>query len=209
MSNPELMVAVAGPTSSGKTSLLRNLEAVYGPEMSAYTQDYYLWPRKTEHVRELVQRYGLVAYESPAIYRLGAFTLQAMDLKAGRPVLLPSPPPKVIGENFPEEKTVTPTTITLVEGLYPYIDTLSADQFDLRLFLDLPPEEIIRRRQARIPEGSTAPFDTQEYLETVMIEGVEYVLQQKALAHHVIDASRSPQEVTEEVASYIEKARSL
>ncbi len=208
MSNPELMVAVAGPTSSGKTTLLRNLEARYGADISCYTQDYYLWPKSTEYVQQLVEEYGLSAYENPAIYKLGAYTLQAMNLRAGRPIQLPTPPPKVLGENFPNDRIVTPAPIILVEGVYPYLDELTAEQFDLRLYLELPREEIIRRRQARIPEGGTAPFDTREYLETIMMEGIEYVLQQRSTAHHIINASRSPEEITAEVVKHIEEARS-
>lgn len=212
MSNPELtLVAIAGPTSTGKSTTARLVQEHYGQDNAQiYPQEFHLKRRGSQEAAELVAELGSMAFEHPRIIDFEAYASNIAALKDGKSIDLTDLPRKLINEGF-RPTTILPSGTILIHGvttyLKPYVNPKTAEQIDLLLWLDLPLDQIRQRRLERAGK-STDPLDSLEHIETVMLPGVEYCLPQRRMAHHIIDASRSPEEVRDEIISYIDAARS-
>lgn len=78
---------------------------------------------------------------------------------------------------------------------------------DQRLFIDLPEEEIMRRRTERADPNS--PWDTPEYINEELIPGHrQYVEPQREYADHIVDGMLDPDQLAYEVARLITELRS-
>lgn len=192
-----LFVGIAGPTSSGKTTLLRALGIKLGDQASLIPFDEYLYPRGSQ---ALAGRF-VTTWEDPAIFDIERYVRDIQQLKTGSPVRLLAASAKTRSEGF-LPRTITPRQYTIAEGVYTYHDPRTVDLFDLRFYIDLPTEEMIRRRKGRTSEGSTSPWDAPKYIETTMVEGTEYwVKPQRAKAHVIIDGMQSTEVMTEQVVN--------
>lgn len=190
-----LFVGIAGFTSSGKTTLLRTLEGRLGNQANLISFDEYLYPRGSQ----VLARLAITNWEDPVVFDFERYVKDLRQLKEGHPVHLRAPSPKTRAEGF-SPRTIEPRRYTIVEGVYTYHDPRTVDVFDLRFYIDLPTEEMIRRRKERVSEGSTSPWDKPEYIETTMVEGMEYwVKPQRSKAHVVIDGIQSTEIIAEQI----------
>lgn len=98
--------------------------------------------------------------------------------------------------------------MNIVEGVFIYHDQRARDLIDLRFFIDLPVEEMIRRRLARTPVDSTDPWDAPEYITGEMVKGTEkYVMPQREHSHVVLDGLLPTSELANIVIAQIEERR--
>jgi uridine kinase len=140
---PSLIVGIAGGSGSGKTTLasgLRELTADCGSQLISQ-DDYY---------RGLPEGTAPEAYnfDDPAALDLAGLARDLTDLKAGRTVNMPTYD-FAQHRRSPAVRRVDPAPLIIVEGLFIFVTPMLREVFDLRLFVDVPAEERLRRRLQR------------------------------------------------------------
>ncbi|MCD2194187.1 phosphoribulokinase [Actinomycetospora endophytica] len=131
-----VMIAIAGDSAAGKTTLTRGLVDALGPQrcVSLCTDDYHRYDRAER--RDL----PFTALHPDCNY-LEIMEQHLQLLATGSPILKPVYD-HATGELVRPE-LVEPAPIVIVEGLFPLHSRLSRACFDVTVFLD-PPEEIRR-----------------------------------------------------------------
>ncbi|GAA1392959.1 phosphoribulokinase [Pseudonocardia kongjuensis] len=131
-----IMLAIAGDSAAGKTTLTRGLVEALGPErcVSLCTDDYHRYDR--------TERRGLpFTALHPDCNHIGIMEQHLQLLATGEPVLKPVYDHST-GELVRPE-LVEPAPVVIVEGLLPLYSKLARACFDVTVYLD-PPEEIRR-----------------------------------------------------------------
>ncbi len=95
--------------------------------------------------------------------------------------------------------------LVIVEGFLIFFDQKARDCFDKKIFIDLPEEEIKRRRIAR-KRGTES--DTISYINNELIPGHrKFVYPQKKYADLVLDGMKSSEELVKEIIDYIKEGK--
>src|SRR5579859_3779753 len=159
---PERFVGITGGSCSGKTTLEHNLEVMLGDRLTLFPFDDMFVGRAALAGRTVTD------WEDPNLYRWGDFVSHARDLKAGRAVTIiaNSRESKAAGINT---RRIEPRPIVVVAGFLVLYDPEVTKMFDITIYLDVPEDEIIRRRLARANPDS--PWDSTEYINGALIPG--------------------------------------
>jgi phosphoribulokinase len=131
-----VMLAIAGDSAAGKTTMTRGLVEALGPErcVSLCTDDYHRYDREERKDLPFTALH-------PDCNHLDIMEQHLQLLATGNPVLKPVYD-HATGELVRPE-LVEPAEFVIVEGLFPLWSKLSRACFDVTVFLD-PPEEIRR-----------------------------------------------------------------
>lgn len=196
-----LLIGIAGPTCSGKTAIVKELKQRLGYSVSALSFDEYdLWSLGDEKLRNAARNGEFVNWESPEVYDYPRYLSQLQKLKKGHTIMLP----RGSRESQNEGKgniLLTPAKYTIVEGTLIYWDDRAAQLFDKRFFIETPQDLMLSRRIKR-SEGSNAPANQLEYMQTTMLEGMEhFVYPQMSKADVILDGIKPIEELTIEVLS--------
>ncbi|GAA4747718.1 phosphoribulokinase [Actinomycetospora chibensis] len=174
------MLAIAGDSAAGKTTMTRGLVEALGPDrcVSLCTDDYHRYDR--EERKEL----PFTALH-PDCNHLDIMEQHLQLLATGNPVLKPVYD-HATGELVRPE-LVEPAEFVIVEGLFPLWSKLSRACFDVTVFLD-PPEEI--RRGWKVARDTSKRGYTQEKvlaeLERREEESAAYIRPQRQNADLVV-----------------------
>jgi len=175
-----VMLAIAGDSAAGKTTMTRGLVEALGPDrcVSLCTDDYHRYDR--EERKEL----PFTALH-PDCNHLDIMEQHLQLLATGNPVLKPVYDHST-GELVRPE-LVEPAEFVIVEGLFPLWSKLSRACFDVTVFLD-PPEEI--RRGWKVARDTTKRGYTEEKvlaeLERRVEESAAYIRPQRQNADLVV-----------------------
>lgn len=91
--------------------------------------------------------------------------------------------------------------LIIAEGFLIFYDEEARDLFDLKIYLDLPEKEIVKRRVAR-KRGTES--DTLEYINDELLVGHrKFVYHQKKHVDLVIDATKPIEEIEKEILEVI------
>ena len=131
-----VMLAIAGDSASGKTTLTRGLVAALddGAMSSICVDDYHRYDRDERRILPFTPL-------SPACNHLNIMEQHLQLLSLGEPIL--KPVYNHHGGTLDRPVLYEPTDSVVVEGLLPLNSPLSRACFDLSVYLD-PPEEIRR-----------------------------------------------------------------
>lgn len=139
------VVGIAGGSASGKTSFLRKLkESLPDGSVSIISQDNYYKPQSEQQRDEN----GEVNYDLPTSIDKDAFLKDIKTLLEGRPIQFQEYTFNN-AEREPEEITIKPAPILVVEGLFVFHYTEIRHLIDLRLYLDVREEIKLQRRIKR------------------------------------------------------------
>jgi len=132
-----VMLAIAGDSASGKTTLTKGLAEALGHERneSMCTDDYHRYDREERASLPFTALH-------PSCNYLGIMEQHLQLLALGEPILKP-----VYNHHhgtLERPELVEPRDFHVIEGLFPLYSPLSRACFDLKVFLD-PPESIRRR----------------------------------------------------------------
>ncbi|MEJ2861256.1 phosphoribulokinase [Actinomycetospora flava] len=175
-----VMLAIAGDSAAGKTTMTKGLVEALGPErcVSLCTDDYHAYDR--EERKEL----PFTALH-PDCNHLEIMEQHLQLLATGSPVLKP-----VYDHGSGQlvrPELVEPAEFVIVEGLFPLWSKLSRACFDVTVFLD-PPEEI--RRGWKVARDTSKRGYTEEKvlaeLERREPESEAYIRPQRANADLVV-----------------------
>jgi phosphoribulokinase len=175
-----VMVAIAGDSAAGKTTLTRGLVEALGPErcVSMCTDDYHRYDRAER--KEL----PFTALHPDCNY-LEIMEQHLQLLATGSPILKPVYD-HTTGELVRPE-LIEPAPIVIVEGLFPLHSKLARACFDVTVYLD-PPEEI--RREWKVARDTSkrgyAIEDVLAELDRREAESTAHIRPQRAHADLVV-----------------------
>jgi uridine kinase len=195
-----LLVGISGPTSAGKTTLVEAIKRKIGPsQIAVVSVDWYDRERRgdSEMKKAVVRRQYFgepFNWESPEVFDFDRYIFDLRRMKKGNPTTITSP-----NSRWQKGTTIAPAKFTIVEGTLALYDK-AASFFDIKYYIDLPLEEVVRRRLKKVPEHRTAPAYNLQYMGTVMLEGLEtYVFPQKKKADVVLDGTQPTARLAERV----------
>lgn len=172
-------VGLAGPSCSGKTTLAREIVRISPQEVTILSFDKY-WIDLIPKIRPD----ELPDWESPESYDAARFIRDLQDLKRGK-------------------RTTTQSNLLLVEGFLIYHSPISRACFNKKLFIDLPEEEIIRRRLAR-SRITFGIHDEREYVYKMLLPGLRrWVYPQRQYADLILDGFKPVDVLAQEVLSVL------
>ncbi|MBI2622638.1 MAG: hypothetical protein HYW64_00910 [Candidatus Levybacteria bacterium] len=201
-----MLVGIAGPTCSGKTTLLRELRQRLGAKVAILSFDEYdLYPSGSPALKEALKNGSIANWENPSLFDYERYLKDLQKLREGKSVTLLTRSRESQSEGS-DRKTVQPDRYTLVEGVFAFSDPRTVVLFDRRFYVDIPVDEMIRRRLDRTPKDSADPWDSPQYIEIDMVAGTEYYVKpQRAKADVVLDGLQSPAELASRVIEEIKK----
>lgn len=193
---PERFVGITGGSCSGKTTLEHNLTAKFGDRLALFPFDDMFVGRSALAGKTITD------WEDPDLYRWDDFVGHMRDLKEGRAVTIiaKSRESKAAGI---DTRRIEPRPIVAVVGFLTLHHPEVRKLFDTTIYLDVPEDEIIRRRTARANPDS--PWDSAEYIHGMLIPGHRrVVVPQLEFADHVLDATAPPEQLAGEIAAIIQ-----
>ena len=175
-----VMLAIAGDSAAGKTTLTRGLVEALGPErcVSMCTDDYHRYDRAERTELPFTALH-------PDCNYLEIMEQHLQLLATGAPILKPVYD-HATGELVRPE-LVEPAPVVIVEGLFPLHSKLARACFDVTVYLD-PPEEIRRDWKIARDTGKRG-YDTEQVLaelERREEESAAYVRPQRSNADVVV-----------------------
>jgi uridine kinase len=190
-----LFVAVTGGTGSGKTTLAGALSARLDADLSVLSLDDLVIGRAALSAAGRT----VTDWDDPALWRWDDLRAHLNDLRAGRPIVVDARSRESRAAGI-QSRRVVPAPVVLLVGHLALHDATIARTFDVRVYLDLPEEELIRRRLRR----PTAEENREPYLSGVLLPAHRrLVVPQRARATHVVDATRPPEAVADEIVAII------
>jgi uridine kinase len=179
------LVGVTGGSASGKTSFLREIGNLFGPEqVCILSQDNYYKPMAYQPLDEN----GNINYDLPECIDLDAFHDDMISLKNGQDV-------KRREYRFQHEDQMgdwlhfTAAPIIIIEGLFIFYREDISEHFNLKLFVDAQEELQLERRLKRDIEERNIPGDYVQYQwkNHVMPAFNKYLLPYKSGADIIIN----------------------
>ena len=135
------MVAIAGDSAAGKTTLTAGLVAALGPGRvtGVCVDDYHRYDREERRSLPFTPLH-------PECNHIGIMEQHLNLLAAGQPILKPVYDHAT--GTFGRQERVTPQEFVIVEGLLPLHSRMARSCFDVTVYLD-PPEDIRRAWKVR------------------------------------------------------------
>lgn len=191
-----LMVGIAGPTCAGKSTLERNLEIALGSQVSTLPFDDLTM--ELEYPGEI----GASSWEDPRCYRWDDYRRHLKELRSGRPTR--------VRLNYWEtaatglyERVIEPRPIVVSVGFLALHDEIARAQFDFKLYLHIPEEEMIKKRAKRDqfhdPATDTLPYIMQHIVPATR----QFVVPQREHADTEIDGLKTEQKILDEALAAI------
>lgn len=164
MTIPRAVIALAGGTGSGKTSIVQRILGDMPEHVAMLSHDAYY--RNNVHLSQ--EERARVNYDHPDSLDQELFIHHVCELKAGRTI---EAPVYNFNRHLREDFTrrLAPQAILLVEGILVLENPRLRPLFDLKIFVDTDADVRILRRITRDIEerGRTLQSVVQQYLETV------------------------------------------
>ncbi len=195
------LIGIAGGSCSGKTTIIEGLKARHGDSLTTLMFDDYIYSKKE------IDYSRVVDWERIDLYDLRRLVIDLTRIKNGEVIVYSSNSRESTQAGI-KKRVAEPKPLVVIEGFLLFANPEIRKQLDLMIFLDIPEEEMLRRRFARRIEGN--PWDSKEYIYTCLIEGHrKNVLPTKVFAHHILDATKSPEELVGEIDKLIRIYKSV
>ncbi len=183
MAVPQAVIAIAGGTGSGKTTIARRIVEELPDHVTLLAHDAYYKDNRHLSYEERCR----LNYDHPEAFDNPLFIQHLKDLKAGRAV---ERPVYNFATHLREDFTVRlePTPIVVVEGFMVLENADLRGLFDLKVFVDTDADVRILRRITRDmrERGRTLDSVIGQYLETVKPMHEAFVEPTKRYANVII-----------------------
>ncbi len=164
MSIPSFVIAIAGGTGAGKTTVARLITENVGESVTRIPLDNYY--EDLSHL-DLAERES-VNYDHPSAFEWELLRERLRTLSEGQPIEMPEYDFEQHNRNA-EPVTVTPTEVVVLEGILSLYDEAINEILDLRLYVETDADVRILRRIRRdvIERGRELEDVMDQYLSTV------------------------------------------
>lgn len=184
-------VGIVGPSGSGKTTLCKKLKLI-SKEHEHIRLDNYFKDPKTFPIK-----HGFRNWEKPSNFKFDILLKHLKMLKNGKEVHTKSFPTKAGGKSKPI--VLKPKKFIFIEGFMLFKDKKIRDFLDLKIYLDVHPKLMLKRRSIRFGPSHINDYDT----KVAIPEFLKYGITQKKYADYIIDATKPQPKVIKEVQKII------
>ena len=183
MENNILVIGIAGGTGSGKTTLMKNLIARFGADVTVLSHDNY-YRRHDEMSYE--QRCQL-NYDEPAALETELMAVHLDKLRHGESIECPVYD-FTLHNRSQETVHIEPQKVIIVEGILIFENKPLRDLMDIKIFVDTDADVRLCRRIKRDvnKRGRTLESVLNQYQQTVKPMHEQYVEPSKKFADIVI-----------------------
>jgi uridine kinase len=193
-----LLIGIAGGSTSGKTTLTARLKDQLADRASYLSYDEYYAPFRQRQDLTLDE-------EGPEVYRNSDFMNDLIQLKSGQSIKLKTNSREMKAKGL-SERRVEQRPILLVEGYLIFHNPEVRRLFDMKIFIDITEDEMVRRRRLRRKAVQQSRFDTDTYIQHTMLPGYRtYVLPQIAYADTVLNGELPLDVLTNQIYAEFEK----
>ncbi|MBW4061325.1 AAA family ATPase [Candidatus Saccharibacteria bacterium] len=191
------LIGIAGGTSSGKTTLLKKLKEQLGDNVSTLSFDEYFIGSDLYNLNDITN------FEDPKLYNWPKLLEDLTQLSEGRSITIRANS-RESAEQGVKEKAVEARAKIIVEGWLVFYDPEISALFDKKIFIEVPDQEIIKRRHART--SGTRHWDSHEYINSKILPNHHmYVDPQKRLADLILDGLLPVEVLVGQVVKFMQK----
>lgn len=191
-----LFVGIGGGTCTGKTTLMDRLCATWGDGLAVIAFDDLAIGRAALAAAGTV----VSDWDDPDLWRWDDLRAHLADLRAGRPTTVDARSRESRAAGVTRRR-VEPRPVVALIGYLAFHDPTITASLDVRVFIDLPETEMVRRRLRR----ADAYFNREPYVSTTLLAAHRrLVLPQRASATHVVDGRLSPDALAQKVSEIIQ-----
>jgi uridine kinase len=178
-----LLVAIAGGTGSGKTTLTKRLADALGHGVVVIEHDWYYLDRA--HLSAEERKH--VNYDEPAALDNALLIEHLSELRQGRTVAAPQYDFST-HTRAARGRDVHPAPVVIVEGILVLAIPELAAAFDLAIFVDTAPDVRLLRRIRRdlVERGRSLDSVEEQYVETVRPMHLLHVEPSRTRAHLIV-----------------------
>lgn len=173
------LIGIAGPSCSGKSTLAKELAKEYDMAvlgMDSYFKDHTEWH---DH------------WETPESMYLNDMLIDLCSIKKGQTTTVPVYRRRHMQRTGTKE--LQPKQDNIIEGFLLFTDERIRELLDIRIYIDITPEEQLRRRRERQPE-----LKEEYFWEKIIKEYNKHGLPSRRYADHIIDGHQTPEHVLEQ-----------
>lgn len=198
------VIAIAGGTGSGKTTLTKKLEAKYNGKISVLSFDNY-YKKHDDMPFELRQK---INYDSPEALDITLAESHLKMLKSGKSIACPVYDFKEHNRTA-DTLLIEPSQLLIVEGILVLAIEEIRSLCDAAIFVDTAADERILRRIERdaIGRGRAVDDIISQYRTTVRPMHNKYVEPSKSFADLILSGENIDESTVENAARLIEKHR--
>ena len=178
-----MIIGIAGGTGSVKTTLVKNLIARFGENITVLSHDNYY----KAHDDLTYEERSLLNYDHPDAFDTDLMIEHLKLLKQGRSIHCPVYDYTVHNRSS-EVTLIVPTRVILVEGILIFENRELCDQMDIKIFVDADADVRLCRRIKRDVKkrGRTIESVIAQYLDTVKPMHEQFVEPSKKNANIVV-----------------------
>ena len=178
-----LVLGIAGGTGSGKTTLMKNIMARLGSDLTVLSHDNYYKRRDDLSYEERC----LVNYDEPDAFDTDLMVRHLEQLRRGEPVDCPEYDFSLHNRSHRTTRLV-PRRVIIVEGILIFENKALRDLMDIRIFVDTDADvRLCRRIRRDVNErGRTLESVLSQYQQTVKPMHERYVEPSRKYADLVV-----------------------
>ena len=182
--NSLVVIGIAGGTGSGKTTVANVILDRVGAERIAFLPHDAYYKNLDDLPR--AQR-DMINFDHPDSLETELLVQHLQLLRQGRPVEIPVYD-FTTHQRTDQSDLIEPQSVVLVEGILVFAESALRALFDVKIFVDTPPDiRFIRRLERDIKErGRTVDSVIQQYQSTVRPMHLEFVEPSKRYADVII-----------------------
>lgn len=182
--NSLVVIGIAGGTGSGKTTVANVILDRVGAERIAFLPHDAYYKNLDDLPR--AQR-DMINFDHPDSLETELLVKHLQLLRQGRPVEIPVYD-FTTHQRTDQSDLIEPQSVVLVEGILVFAESALRALFDVKIFVDTPPDiRFIRRLERDIKErGRTVDSVIQQYQSTVRPMHLEFVEPSKRYADVII-----------------------
>ena len=202
MENNILVIGIAGGTGSGKTTLMKNIVARFGGEVSVLSHANYYKRRDELSCEERCK----INYDEPAALDTSLLVYHLEQLRSGRPIECPVY--DFVEHNRSDETMrIIPNRVIIVEGIMIFENEPLRNLMDVRIFVDTDADVRLCRRIKRDvnKRGRSLESVLAQYQSTVKPMHEKYVEPSKKYANLVVPEGGKNQVALDMIMGHIEK----
>ena len=198
-----MIIGIAGGTGSGKTTLVKNLIARFGENITVLSHDNYY----KAHDDLTYEERSLLNYDHPDAFDTDLMIEHLKLLKQGRSIHCPVYDYTVHNRSS-EVTLIVPTRVILVEGILIFENRELCDQMDIKIFVDADDDDRLMRVMARdiIERGKTVEKVIERYSKTVKPMYLQFIEPSKRYADIIIPQGGHNKVAIDIISATIEKS---